>query len=244
MNVWWGIKKMSKTFVLDELFKFSSNFDATYDGFAITIDNFYENPDELYEWIKNRDYPMWKYSTEREGQSHNGVDYNDCRITDKIAHPTRVYFNEMQRVLNICRKYFHTGDYDWQHIYEFNCFQTITEFDTKIQHYPHTDSELSTPDNESTLNMIVYMDKEESGGTAVYDGTWLSNDEHMNVLFPVEDRFTVEQIIPAKFNRCVIFPGNRIHGAWTDDYSKYSQDNWRYSQVNFFHPQKSWNETY
>ena len=227
-----------KTFVLDELFKFNSNFIADFDVEVLTIDNFYEDPDTLYEWIKNRDYPMWKYNTERN--TRNGIDYNDCRITDKIAHPTRIYENEMERVVNICRRYFHTGGYDWQRIYEFNCFQTLSVFDKNIQHYPHTDSELSTPDNESTLNMIVYMDKEEDGGTAIYEGTWLSNDEHLNVLFPVLDRFELRRVVPAKFNRCVIFPGNRIHGAWIDDYSKYTGDSWRYSQVNFLHPVKEW----
>jgi len=227
-----------KKFVLDELFKFSSNFQAEYDGEVLTIDNFYENPDELYEWVRNRDYPMWKYNTERN--TRNGIDYNDCRITDKIAHPSRIYENEMERVLNLCRKYWHTGEYNWERIYEFNCFQTLSVFDNKIQHYPHTDSELATPDNESTLNMIIYMDKKEDGGTAIYDGTWLSNDEHLNVLYPVLDRFELKRVVPAKYNRCVIFPGNRIHGAWIDDYNNYTGDSWRYSQVNFLHPMRIW----
>ena len=227
-----------KTFILDDLFKFSSNFNAEFDGFALTIDNFYENAEDLHDWIQNRQYPMWKYSKERP--SRNGIDYNDCRITDKIAHPTRIYESEMERLLNLCRKYFHKGEYNWDRIYEFNCFQTLSVFDNKIQHYPHTDSELNCPDDELTLNMIVYMDKQESGGTAVYNGTWLSNDEHLNVLYPVEERFEIERIIPAKFNRCVIFPGNRIHGAWIEDYNKYSGDSWRFTQATFFHPSRQW----
>ena len=227
-----------KTFILDELFKFSSNFNAEFDGFALTIDNFYENAEDLHDWIQNRQYPMWKYSKERN--TRNGIDYNDCRITDTIAHPTRIYEAEMERLLNLCRKYYHKGEYHWNRIYEFNCFQTLSVFDNKIQHYPHTDSELNCPDNESTLNMIVYMDKQESGGTAVYNGTWLTNDEHLNVLYPVEERFEIERIIPAKFNRCVIFPGNRIHGAWIEDYTKYSGDQWRFTQATFFHPVRQW----
>ena len=227
-----------KTFILDDLFKFSSNFNAEFDGFALTIDNFYENAEDLHDWIQNRQYPMWKYSKERP--SRNGIDYNDCRITDKIAHPTRIYESEMERLLNLCRKYFHKGEYNWDRIYEFNCFQTLSVFDIKMQHYPHTDSELNCPDDESTLNMIVYMDKQESGGTAVYNGTWLTNDEHINVLYPVEERFEIERIIPAKFNRCVIFPGNRIHGAWIEDYNKYSGDSWRFTQATFFHPSRQW----
>ena len=100
-----------------------------------------------------------------------------------------------------------------------------------MQHYPHIDSSLDTPDECSTLNMLVYLDIEESGGTAVYDGEWITKDENMSLLYPVEDR-----LIPHKFNRCVIFPGNRMHGAYIDDYNKY-KDNWRFTQVTFFHPE-------
>ena len=229
---------MNKTYIMDELFKFSSKFDASFEDGVLTIDNFYENPEIIHDYLEHRSYPMWKYSQDRP--SRNGIDYNDCRITDKVAHPTRTYYNEMDRILSLCRNYWHRGEYEWDMIEEWNCFQTINEFDTKMQHYPHTDSELACPDNESVLNMIVYMDKHESGGTAFYDGTWLSNDEHENLLYPVLDRFSLNRVIPAKFNRCVIFPGNRIHGAWVDDYHKYKGKDWRYSQVQFLKPVREW----
>ena len=32
-----------------------------------------------------------------------------------------------------------------------------------------------------------------------------------NLMYPVEDRFTVDRVIPAEFNRCVIFPGTLFH---------------------------------
>jgi len=60
--------------------------------------------------------------------------------------------------------------------------------------------------------------------------------EHMGVLYEVEKDFEVDYIIPAEFNTCVIFTGNKLHGAWIDDYDKYSGDDWRYSYVRFFHP--------
>ena len=225
---------------MDELFQISPQLDVKFDGTVLTIDNFYENPEILHDYISTRSYPLWKYSTERE--TKNGLDYNDCRITDKVAHPTRMYFNEMDRVLNLCREHWHKGRYEWDIIQEFNCFQTITQFDPDLQHYPHTDSTLDTPDNEATLNMIVYLDHEENGGTALYGGTWLSNDEDRNLLYPVKERFDIDHIIPAKFNRCVIFPGNRIHGAYIDDYTKYSGENWRYTQVQFLTPVRNQHE--
>ncbi len=45
-----------KTFVLDELFKLSATLNAEFDGEVLTIDNFYEDPDTLYEWIRNRGF--------------------------------------------------------------------------------------------------------------------------------------------------------------------------------------------
>ena len=212
-----------------------SSFDNhEFDGLVLTIDDFYENAEDLYEHIMNRQYPMWKYNP--ESSTRNGQDYLDCRIVDKVGHPTRIYENEHQRLLNLCRRYYWKGDYDWSRLYEYNCFQTITEFDEEMQHYPHIDSALDTPDNCATLNMLVYMDKEEDGGTAVYDGEWITNDENMGLLYPVGERFDIERIIPHKFNRCVIFPGNRMHGAYINDYNKY-KDNWRFTQVTFYHPQ-------
>jgi hypothetical protein len=225
---------LNKTYAFDELFKMSPTFDAEFKDGVLYIDNFYENPELIFDWLQSRTYPLWKYNSERE--SRNGVDYNDCRITDKVAHPTRIYMNEMERVLNLCRQYWWKGRYEWDMIQEFNVFQTLEVFDPKMQHYPHTDSELGSPDHLATLNMLVYLDKEESGGTALYEGTWLNNNEDYNLLFPVEDRFDIRQKVPAKFNRCVIFPGNQIHGAYVDDYTKYTGESWRYSQVQFFHP--------
>ena len=51
---------MSKAYALDERFKQSEDWDISYDGFALTIDNYYENPEEIYEYLINVDYPLWK----------------------------------------------------------------------------------------------------------------------------------------------------------------------------------------
>ena len=46
--------------------------------------------------------------------------------------------------------------------------------------------------NMATLNMLVYMDKEEDGGTAIYGGEWITNREEQGLLYRVEDRFKLE----------------------------------------------------
>lgn len=226
---------LGKTFAYDELFKIRSSFsNHRFENGVIYIDDFYENADDIYEMINQRSIPMWKYNPERD--SENGTRYTDARIVDKIGHPTRLWEMELNRILDLCRQYWWKGNYYYDDLFEVNCFQTIEEFDTKYQHYPHIDSELSTPDELATLNMLIYLDKVEDGGTAVYNGEWISNNEAQQLLYPVGDLFEIDHIIEHKFNRCVIFPGNRMHGAWIDDYNNYTDGNWRLTQVRFFHP--------
>jgi hypothetical protein len=219
----------------DDLYRLSEKFEPEFDGTVLTIDNFYENPNRIHRHLMNREFPLWKYNPERD--SRNGKDYYDCRIIDTIAHPTRLYYEGMSRIIHLCQKYWHKGSYNWDHFYEFNIYRPIKDYDNNFQHYPHTDSSFDTPDRLSTLNMIVYLDKIENGGTAVYDGEWITNDERFNLMYDVNSRFTLNNVIPAKFNRCVIFPGNRLHGAYIEDYKKYEdEENWRITQVRFLHP--------
>ena len=63
---------------------------------------------------------------------------------------------------------------------------------------------------------------------------WLENKEHEGLLQPVEEMMDLKHVIP-KFNRCVLFTGNKMHGAYINDYNKYKKD-FRMSQVLFFHP--------
>ena len=225
---------MNKVYSNDELYRLSPILKPEFRDGVIYIDDFYENAEDIYDMITSRSYPLWKYNAEA-GETRNGIDYYDCRIVDKNGHPTREYFNQHNRILDICRKYWHKGDYSWDMIYEFNCFKPINEISNDLQHYPHIDSTLGTPDENSTLNFLVYMDKVEDGGTAVYGGEWVTNDENINLLYPVEERFSIEKIIEHKFNRAVIFPGNCMHGAYINDYSKY-KDDWRFTQVTFYSP--------
>ena len=227
---------MNQVYSNDELYRISPVLKPEMKDGVIYIDNFYENAEDIYDMITSRHYPLWKYNAE-EGNTRNGIDYYDCRIVDKNGHPTREYFNEHNRILDICRRYWWKGDYEWDMIYEFNCFKPIKEMTNELQHYPHIDSQLGTPDEASVLNFLVYMDKVEDGGTAVYGGEWITNDENINLLYPVEERFKLEKVIEHKFNRAVIFPGNCMHGAYINDYSKY-KDDWRFTQVTFYKPRR------
>ena len=222
---------------IDTLYKQSADWEVEWNeehGYYI-IDNYYENPEAILEHFEKRDIPLWKYNEERE--SPNGVDYIDARIVDKIGHPTRLQSNAMERVLSLCRQKWHKHAYDYSDLIEVNCFKTINITDNKLQHYPHIDGKFSDPNDCAVINQLIYLDKVEDGGTAVCECAWtISNQEHKGLLQDVESLMDLSYIIPAKFNRCVLFTGNKMHGAYINDYNKYKNE-WRYSQVNFLHPQ-------
>ena len=220
---------------IDTLFKQSADWEVSFDEDlqAFIIDNYYENAEDIYEWLQRRDVPLWKYNEERD--TPNGVDYIDARIVDKIGHPTRLWNNSIERLLNLCRQKWHKGQYEWRDDFEVNCFKTVNITDNKLQHYPHIDGAFDDPDDRSVINCLIYLDKEEDGGTAVYEAAWLENKEHEGLLQPVEEMMDLKHVIPAKFNRCVLFTGNKMHGAYINDYNKYKED-FRMSQVLFFHP--------
>ena len=222
---------------IDSLYKQSEDWDIEWheDLQCFTIDNYYEDPEAVYTHITQRDIPLWKYNEERD--SPNGIDYVDARIVDKVGHPTRLWRNANERVIEICREKWWKGHYDYRDDIEFNCFKTINIFDPHLQHYPHIDGNFEDADNEAVINMLVYMDKQENGGTAVYEAGWVPNMEQEGLLQPVEEIMDLAYVIPAKFNRAVLFTGNKMHGAYITDYNVYKND-WRFSQVVFYHPQR------
>ena len=66
---------------IDTLLHNQIDWDIQYDEKkkCVIIDNYYENPEDVYEFVQKRDVPLWKYNEER--QSPNGIDYLDsyCR---------------------------------------------------------------------------------------------------------------------------------------------------------------------
>ena len=49
---------MSKVYDMDELYSFADNWNPTFDGFCLTIDNFYQNPEDLHDHIMQTRFPI------------------------------------------------------------------------------------------------------------------------------------------------------------------------------------------
>ena len=99
---------MTRIYANEEMYRQSEKWSPVMDNGVLIIDDFYENPDEIYDMLENRPLPLWKYNPERK--SPNGDDYFDCRVIDMNGHPSRIYYRDMQRILDICRRYWHKGD--------------------------------------------------------------------------------------------------------------------------------------
>ena len=224
---------IAQSYCYENLLETSENWNISYNDNVIQIDNFYKNADDIYNHLNNRNYPLWKY--DKQTNTRNGIDYNDCRIVDKIQYPTKSYLTAHNKIVNICQKYWWPGEYNWLPHFEVNCFQTKKVFDNKLQHFPHIDSNLNVANNNSVLNVLIYLDKQEDGGTAIYEGNYIENNEAQNLLYPCTKTLKIKKLIKHKFNRCVIFPGNCMHGAYIENYKKYVK-NWRFTQIIFLHP--------
>lgn len=243
-------------FFFEQLFEVDiDNIKPVYDkeSGVLYIDNFYKYPEQIYSWLNQQAKPLWKYDGEED--TKNTIDYYDCRInvpqndTDSIYYPIFVDY-----ILNIINNIWVNGPYEVDDFFEINCFKSIDINDMRLQHFPHMDLDDEMLDNypegtltihpreyfkEAWINCIVYLDKEESGGTARYSGRAIDNNEHENLMFNHVDNKNVKlyDVIPAKFNRCVLFQGISMHGAYIEDYKKY-MNKWRYAQISFFRPLK------
>ena len=75
-----------------------------------------------------------------------------------------------------------------------------------MQHFPHLDDDMRTPDEQSVLNLIVFMDKDGNGGTDIYEGNFPDNKEHENLMFEFDPtKHKTIRRMKHKFNRAVIF---------------------------------------
>jgi hypothetical protein len=88
----------------------------------------------------------------------------------------------------------------------------------EFQHHPHRD--------HNGINTLVYLDKHESGGTALYrDQPGHVDNEDKNLIIDIS-KYSIVEVIPHKFNRMAIFHGDLLHGAYIEDNSVY-EDEWR-----------------
>jgi len=180
-----------------------------------TIDNFYQHPEEVENFIQSHPAKLWK---EWDTPTYNGVHFEDCRhdFSDErfttvssaleqicgqpIDHPTQIATNRIKFI----NYYF--NDY-------FNNYWA-----------PHRDLGYTG---------IVYFN---SSGTNLYevieDDPW-NSPEHLKPWRP-KSKYRVIKALEARYNRLVLFNGRQfLHGMSIDDDAFFKD--YRFNQAIFFY---------
>ena len=182
-----------------------------------TIDNFYKNPDEVYDFLFNREVPLWKIE---EKPSFNTIHFIDKRLIeyDERLLPVIGFLSylcnqdaESHDIVTNMQRFFKHDFNDYK-----NCHW-----------WPHQDS---------GYNGIVYFNKDDNtSGTNLYSVKKQYNMtlEHVEPWRSKKD-FEILKTLEPKYNRLVFFDGLKfLHGAnFPDD--RYFGEEYRTNQVFFF----------
>ena len=182
-----------------------------------TIDNFYKNPDEVYDFLFNREVPLWKIE---EKPSFNTIHFIDKRLIeyDERLLPVIGFLSylcnqdaESHDIVTNMQRFFKHDFNDYK-----NCHW-----------WPHQDS---------GYNGIVYFNKDDNtSGTNLYSVKKQYNMtlEHVEPWRPKEN-FKILKTLEPEYNRLVFFDGLKfLHGANFPD-NRYFDEEYRTNQVFFF----------
>jgi hypothetical protein len=201
-------------------------------GTILQVDNFYKYADDINTMLNN----SWvqNFKTVGHNKSYNFKDYYDCRLTIENNfgnHPNDM--NNEKFIWRLIQNHLKYKPVTRHELARFNLFKWLKVPEQRFQMYPHTDS-------PSKVAAIVYLDYASSGGTAFYNSYGKMNIEDDIKYIEAKDiRVDTEAldnrlaVVPAKFNRLVIYPGWFMHGGYIEDHSVYTDDTWRLNQVFF-----------
>jgi len=165
------------------------------------IDDFYKDPDSVLDIIENQSWTKWK---EWDDPSYNGVHFLDHRhdFLDDRSKIYNLFFENLTgqkigqpgRIVTNCMRFYDKEFNDYENYYWG----------------PHSDLGYTG---------LVYLNKFDSEGTNFYrrtkDDPW-DTPEHFEP-WRSKDRYQLECMIPAKYNRLVLFDGECVcHGMAVD----------------------------
>ncbi len=201
----------------------------TYDGSNFYwMDDFYVNPDLVYNYITSTEPPVWK---DWETPSYNMVYFEDRR--HMIHHPgMSEVLNPLSQILG-------------QQIYgEHNVVTNFTRF--KKDPFNNYDTHYWWPHNDGGYNAIIYLNKditEEFMGTHIYkpiNSEILNRNENEHYRpWTLKEDWEIMFSFKAKYNRMVIFDGKKYkHGMDISDDRFFGETlenaKFRINQVLFF----------
>ena len=200
----------------------------TNSGKVVVVDNFYKRPDDIHWMLSDAWVEDWK----RSDTSRNFKDYYDCRLTIELNR--NFDCKAQKQIWNIIEQCFDTFKVvSREEPLRFNLFKWINTPAQNIQQYPHMDS-------QTKCAGIIYLDKYSQGGTAIYDvvdDANISHAEDDDIRVDIDTLGYAYDVIPAEYNRLVLYPGWYMHGGFMTNHKVYTDD-WRMNQVFFWDVQR------
>ena len=181
-----------------------------------TIDNFYKNPDEIYDFLFNREVPLWKMD---QKPSFNTIHFIDKRLEkyDERLLPVIGFLSylcnqdaDSHEITTNMQRFFKHDFNDYK-----NCYW-----------WPHQDS---------GYNGIVYFNDDMENGTNIY---YERNKQEMLTEhykpWRLKKDFRVLKHLEPKFNRLVFFDGYKLLRGMNIANKRYFSQEYRNNQVFFF----------
>lgn len=210
---------MSWPYKVEELFELNDDHNVVRKDNYVMIDDWFKHPEDIHDLLLAMPKEIWKQAP----GTRNWIDYYDTRPNINNSFPNLEKTKARHDLLASVIRNTYPGNFNrglnFSRSFTFNVFKHIKTGRSKdFQHHPHKD--------HKGINCLVYLDKFESGGTALYrDADWHVDREDTNLIIDVS-KYSMVEVIPAKFNRMVIFAGDLLHGAYIEDNSVYEKD-WR-----------------
>ena len=196
------------------MFEINNKQVEEYEHFKV-IRDFYKNPDEVVEFIHRYEPHAHKNSL---GYFSQGYDFDDMRHV--------IYTFQIKPVWDFLTEVTKQTPCQDNPDPEYSIFTNYTYFRQiyKNKHfYPHRDFGLTA---------MVYLDKEISNGTNLYESvSWDERKDEHKDHYCNEDEVKVIAHTPSEYNKLVIWDGLKLHGLCQDE--KYI-NKWRLNQVFFF----------
>ena len=194
------------------------------DGYKVyIIDDFYQDPDSVYEYIMSHEAELWKMDEE---PTHNNIFFEDKKIHLETEEVSKVYSFLKQ----LCG-----GEIGYDDEVDVN----VTRF--KKNKFNNYGKNYWVPHQDVGYNAVIYFNKEEHGcGTNLYELLDPDNEppgddhggEHYYPWRPKE-KYKVLKTLEPKYNRMVAFNGfETFHGMNICD-SVFFDEIYRVTQVFF-----------
>jgi len=182
------------------------------------IDNFYEHPDKVDNFIFDEHTPLWKSAEE---PSFNGSHFFDRRLIKKDKRLKEVYLF----LSNLCKQKIYDDDYYIiTNMIRFNK-NIFNDYKNSVW-WPHTDA---------GYNGIIYFN--DKCGTNLYSSNTSDDKKHFNEHFMPwrpKNKYKVLKKIKPKYNRLVLFDGLEFPHGMDISNNFYFNKKYRKNQVFFF----------